>query len=68
MENIGKRIREIRKENNLSQLEFGKLLCVSQDNVSLWENGKSYPSAHHLIIISKTFNVSTDYILGLSDY
>lgn len=68
MGSIGKRIREIRKENNLSQLEFGKLLCVSQDNVSLWENGKSYPSVHHLIIISKTFNVSTDYILGLSDY
>lgn len=65
---ISIRIKEIRKENHLSQSEFGKLLSVSQDNVSLWEVGKSFPSIQHVILIAKTFNVSSDYILGISDF
>ena len=68
MKNIGIRIKEIRKDNHLSQSEFGKLLSVSQDNVSLWETGKGYPTIQHVITIAKTFNVSSDYILGISDF
>ena len=68
MKEIGKRLKELRTENRLSQQEFGALLSVSQDTISLWENGKSCPSVQHIIIISKTFNVSSDYLLGLSDY
>ncbi len=65
---ISKRIKEIRNENNLTQEEFGKILGVSQDNVSLWEKGKSAPGAFQIIAISKYFKVSADYILGLQDY
>ena len=68
MNNIGIRIKEIRKENHLTQSEFGKILSVSQDNVSLWETSKGYPTIQHVIIIAKTFNVSSDYILGISDF
>lgn len=68
MKNIGIRIKEIRKDNHLSQSEFGKLLSVSQDNISLWETGKGYPTIQHVITIAKTFNVSSDYILGISDF
>ncbi len=68
MKNIGIRIKEIRKENNLSQAEFGKILSVSQDNVSLWETGKGYPTIQHIVLIAKTFNVSADYILGIKDF
>ncbi len=64
---IANRIRELRLENKLSQAQFGEKLSVSQDNVSLWENGKSVPTAEHIIEISKIFNVSADYILGLTD-
>ena len=35
------RLKEIRTEQNLTQSQFGKLLNVSQDTVSLWEKGKS---------------------------
>ena len=69
MENlISKRIKEIRTENKLSQSQFGLMLSVSQDNVSLWENGKSLPTAEHIINICTTFNVSADYLLGLTEY
>ena len=68
MEIIANRIKEIRKENNLTQAELGKILSVSQDNVSLWETGKSLPSVTHVVSISKAFNVSSDFILGLKDF
>lgn len=68
METIANRIKEIRKENHLTQAQFGKMLSVSQDNISLWETGKGLPSVFHVIAISKLFHVSADYILGISDF
>ena len=68
MEEIAKRIKEIRTENNLSQAQFGKLLSVSQDTVSLWEKGKSIPATEHIITICKLFDISADYILAIKDY
>lgn len=64
---VGNRIKEIRTEHNLSQAEFGKLFFVSQDTVSLWEKGKSYPNTEFVIAIAKKFNISADYILCLEN-
>ena len=64
---IGQKIKEIRIENKLNQSEFGKILSVSQDTVSLWEKGKSLPNTEFVIAICKKFNVSANYILGLED-
>ncbi|MBO5363043.1 MAG: helix-turn-helix transcriptional regulator, partial [Clostridia bacterium] len=58
MQRIGKRIREIRTEQGLSQQKFGELLSVSQDTVSLWEKGKSVPTAEFLIAMSQRFEIS----------
>ena len=68
MEVIGRRIKEIRLESGLSQQKFGEALSVSQDTVSLWENGKSVPTTEFLIAIATQFEVSVDYILCLKDY
>ncbi len=65
---IGKRIKEIRIENGMSQQKFGNVISVSQDTISLWENGKSAPTTEFLIAIAETFSVSVDYILCLKDY
>ncbi len=65
---IGERIREIRAENKLTQREFGERLSVSQDTVSLWEKGKSLPSAEYIVLICRKFGVSSDYLLGLKDF
>ena len=65
---IGKRIKELRMERGLSQEKMGEILSVSQDTISLWEKGKSVPTAEYLIEMAKQFEVSVDYILCLQDY
>ena len=65
---VSLKIKELRVENKLSQAELGEKLSVSQDTISLWENGKSLPSVEDLVALCKLFSVSADYILGLSDY
>ena len=64
---IGERIKELRLENKLSQAKLGSLLLVSQDTVSLWEKGKSLPTAEYIIAKCKLFEISADYVLGLVD-
>ena len=64
---IGERIKELRLENKLSQAKLGNLLLVSQDTVSLWEKGKSLPTAEYIIAMCKLFEISADYVLGLVD-
>ncbi len=68
IEDIAKRLKEIRMENHLTQAQFGEKFSVSQDTVSLWEKGKSIPTADYLIAICKYFSVSADFLLGLTDY
>ncbi len=63
--NIGKTIKELRREKKMSQTELAKLLYTSQDTISLWECGKSLPDVQSIIKMTKIFNVSSDYILGL---
>ena len=65
---LARRIREVRTEAGLTQAQFGKMLSVSQDTVSLWEKGKSAPTAEYLTEICKLFGVSADDLLGLKDY
>ena len=55
--NIGNQILSIRKENQLTQEEFGKLFHVTRQTVSNWENGKSYPELQILVSISDQFDV-----------
>lgn len=62
---IGKIIKELRKERNINQSELAKMLCTTQDTISLWELGKSYPDIINLVRLSEIFNVSTDYLLGI---
>ena len=64
---IAKRIKEIRTEHRLSQKQFGVLLSVSQDTVSLWETSKSLPNTEFVVDICKRFDISADYLLGLID-
>ena len=64
---FGLRIKEIRLNNGLNQAEFAKCLKCSQANVAKFESQKLDLSTEMIIKICKTFNVSADYLLGLSD-
>ncbi|MBE5757751.1 MAG: helix-turn-helix transcriptional regulator [Clostridiales bacterium] len=64
---FGNILKELRKENKMTQTEFASYLCTTQDSISLWELGKSFPDIPTLIKIAKFFQVSTDYLLGLEN-
>ena len=60
-------LKELRKERKMTQTELASHLCTTQDSISLWELGKSYPDIPTLIKIAKFFDVTTDYLLGLEN-
>lgn len=63
-----KRLMELRAENNLSQEKLGKLINVSEACISRWEKGSRTPNAESIYALSKAFNCTSDYLLGLTDY
>ena len=63
-----KRVRELRIEKEWSQHHLAELLGMSQSNISLWESGKGYPDVINLKRLAEIFEVSADYLLGLSEY
>ena len=64
---IPERIRALREEKtNYTQTELGKLLNMSQLQISRLETGRAHLKDEDIIVYCKFFNVSADYILGLS--
>ena len=61
--NIANQIANIRKEQQLTQEEFGRLFYVTRQTVSNWENGKSYPDLQILVDMSNRFGISLDVLL-----
>lgn len=61
------RIKELREEKNISQKEFAKTIGVAQSTYALYETDKREPSFDVLIKIAQYFNVTTDYLLGLTN-
>ena len=62
---LSDKILELRKKHNLTQEGFAELLNVSRQAVQKWEKNISLPDSDKLISISRVFNVSVDYILGI---
>lgn len=62
-----KRIRDLREDNDLTQKQLAATLNCSQQVYSNYELGQRDIPTDILIKLSKFYNVSTDYILGLSD-
>ena len=60
---IGKIIKQIRTDNNLTQQEFANKYGVTYQAVSKWENGKNLPDIMLLKEICNDFNVSIDGLL-----
>ena len=64
---ISERIKELRIEKGLSQMQLARLLNMSQSAVAKWELGKTEPTASAIILLAKFFNESADFLLGLID-
>ena len=61
------RIKQLREENNITQIQLAKKLNKTQQTISLYENGTNEPDLDSYIILSKLFNRSIEYIAGKSD-
>lgn len=64
---FSERIKEVRESKGLSQTIVAEKLGVSKQSVANWENGNVMPSIDMLIKISRYFNVSSDYLLGMEN-
>lgn len=60
MNNLGKRIKELRIEKGLSQSQLAKVLYVSQSTVAYLECGKREPKASYIIALVKFFEITYD--------
>ena len=61
------RLKELREEKQLSQLEVANAIATSQRNIGRWETGANEPSSSFVIKLANYFEVSTDYLLGRSN-
>lgn len=67
MMDIGLKIRLLREKHGLKQINLANALQVTPQAVSKWEKGANLPDVEVLMRISRLFNVSTDFLLGLTE-
>lgn len=68
MSNISSRIKELRLDKCITQAQRGKAIGVSQKATDYWERGVNEPKAWYIIKLACYFEVSADYLLGISDW
>lgn len=64
MNNIGIKIKQLRKESGILQSELGEFTCCSGQVISNIERGYTKPTPEQITKIAEYFNVPTDYLLG----
>ncbi len=61
------RLRSLRKEKQLTQVKLGELLSYGYTTIANYESGRNQPSIEDLKKLASIFDVSMDYLLGVSD-
>ena len=61
------RLRALREDNDLTQQRVAEILGTSQTMYARYERGANELPVRHLVTLCKLYNVSADYLLGLSD-
>lgn len=59
---VGERISELRKQNQMSQLQLAQALEISRQAVSKWESGQSTPDTVHLIKLAEILDTDVEYL------
>ncbi len=65
MVNFGKKLKALRTGQGLSQRQLADRLGIAKSVVSYYESGDRYPSYDVLVKITRTFHVTTDYLLDM---
>ena len=61
------RIKQLREEFNITQIQLAKKMNKTQQTISLYEKGTNEPDLDGYILLSKLFNCSVEYVAGKSD-
>lgn len=64
---FGERLVELRKEHGYNRTQFANKIGIPSTTLRNYENGSREPGHSFLILIGKEFNVSVDYLLGLTE-
>lgn len=64
---FAERLKELRKEAHLTQVELAKQLGIGQSSYADWERGKKNPTQENLMKIAQFFDISLDYLVGNID-
>lgn len=67
MYKLSERLKELRRQNNISQNALAKQMNLTRATVNAWEMGISCPNAQSLVMLSQYFKVSVDFLLGLNN-
>lgn len=67
MNNIRNRIRDLREDMDLRQIDVAAATGIEQKTLSNYETGKTNPDSHAIIKLAEFFGVTTDYLFGYSD-
>ena len=65
---FAEKLKGLRQEKGVGQNKMAEDLGVSNASISYWETGKQIPSAEVIYKMAKYFNVSADYILGITEW
>lgn len=68
MAKFNERLKDLRKEKDISQAEFAKYIGISKSSINMYERGEREPGIETLEAIADYFNVDMDYLLGKSEH
>ena len=63
----GNKLKMLREKNKMTQKELATLLYKAESTISMWERGDREMDQDTLVNVSKIFNVSIDYLLGVTE-
>ncbi|MCD8048834.1 MAG: helix-turn-helix domain-containing protein [Clostridia bacterium] len=62
---LADKIKTLREQSGITQSELARKMGLTRSSINSWEMGLTIPSTTYIIELAKTFNVSTDYLLGM---
>jgi len=68
IDTFGQRLKILREEKNINQIQLAKDLGVGKSIISLWERNECEPTLSNLKTMALFFGISVDYLVGLKDY
>ncbi len=65
--NYYERLKAVREDHDLTQNDIAELLKTTRQQVSKWETGMQMMGVDKYIVLAKHYNISLDYLLGITD-